>query len=45
MEDLSMTNPVPFGGRNLFDELFRDFTPSYYVKPLHGDALPRLAID
>ncbi len=35
-----MANLAQFGGRNLFDELFRDFTPGYYIKPLHGDALP-----
>lgn len=22
------------------DELFKDFSPGYFVKPLHGDALP-----
>lgn len=35
-----MANLAPFGGRSLFDELFRDFAPGYYVRPLHGDALP-----
>ena len=25
---------------SLFDEFFRDFTPGFFVKPLHGDALP-----
>jgi HSP20 family protein len=35
-----MANLAPFGGRTLFDELFRDFAPGYYIKPLHGDALP-----
>ncbi len=25
---------------NLFDEFFRDFAPGFYVRPLHGDALP-----
>ncbi|OHX14119.1 Hsp20/alpha crystallin family protein [Chromobacterium sphagni] len=25
---------------SLFDEIFRDFTPGFLVKPLHGDALP-----
>lgn len=35
-----MANLAPFGGRTLFDELFRDFAPGYYVKPLHGDPLP-----
>ena len=35
-----MANLAPFGSRNLLDELFRDFTSGYYVKPLHGDPLP-----
>lgn len=25
---------------SLFDELFKDFAPGYFVKPLHGDAMP-----
>lgn len=25
---------------NLFDDFFRDMAPSYFIKPLHGDALP-----
>lgn len=25
---------------SLFDELFRDFAPGFYVRPLHGDPLP-----
>ena len=25
---------------NLFDEIFRDFAPGFYVRPLHGDPLP-----
>jgi HSP20 family protein len=25
---------------SMFDDFFRDISPSYYVKPLHGDALP-----
>ena len=25
---------------SLFDDIFRDFTPGYFIKPLHGDALP-----
>lgn len=25
---------------SLFDEFFRDFTPGFFIKPLHGDALP-----
>ncbi|OIP15167.1 MAG: heat-shock protein Hsp20 [Comamonadaceae bacterium CG_4_9_14_3_um_filter_60_33] len=24
----------------LFDEFFRDVAPGFYIKPLHGDALP-----
>ena len=24
----------------LFDEFFRDFSPGYFVQPLHGDPLP-----
>ncbi len=24
----------------LFDDFFRDVTPGFYIKPLHGDALP-----
>ena len=24
----------------LFDDFFRDFAPGFYVRPLHGDALP-----
>lgn len=35
-----MSNLSPFGGRSLLDEFFRDVSPGYYVKPLHGDALP-----
>ncbi|KUM02633.1 Hsp20/alpha crystallin family protein [Chromobacterium subtsugae] len=25
---------------SLFDEFFRDFTPGFFIKPLHGDAPP-----
>jgi HSP20 family protein len=25
---------------SLFDELFKDLAPGFYVRPLHGDALP-----
>lgn len=25
---------------SLFDDFFRDISPSYYVRPLHGDPLP-----
>lgn len=35
-----MANLTHFGGRSLFDELFRDVAPGYFVKPLHGDPLP-----
>ena len=27
-------------GINLFDELFRDVAPGFFVRPLHGDPLP-----
>ncbi len=26
---------------SLFDDLFRDLSPGFYVKPLHGDPLPQ----
>jgi HSP20 family protein len=26
---------------SLFDDLFRDFAPGYFVRPLHGDPLPQ----
>lgn len=35
-----MSSLSPFVGRGLFDELFRDVNPGYFIKPLHGDALP-----
>lgn len=35
-----MSNLTNFGGRSLFDEFFRDFSPGYLIKPLHGDPLP-----
>lgn len=35
-----MSNLNPFVSRNLFDELFRDVNPGYFIKPLHGDPLP-----
>ncbi|MDD1620028.1 MAG: Hsp20 family protein [Methylococcaceae bacterium] len=35
-----MNNLSPFVSRSLFDELFRDVNPGYFIKPLHGDALP-----
>ncbi len=31
---------------SLFDEFFRDFSPGFFVKPLHGDPLPsRIAVE
>ncbi|MFN3629786.1 MAG: Hsp20/alpha crystallin family protein, partial [Casimicrobiaceae bacterium] len=31
---------------SLFDEFFRDMSPGFFVKPLHGDPLPtRIAVD
>jgi len=35
-----MSNLTPFINRGLLDELFRDVSPGYYIKPLHGDPLP-----
>ncbi len=35
-----MSHLSPFVSRGLFDELFRDVNPGYFIKPLHGDALP-----
>lgn len=35
-----MSSLSPFASRGLFDELFRDVNPGYFIKPLHGDALP-----
>lgn len=35
-----MRNLSPFISHGLFDELFRDVSPGYFIKPLHGDALP-----
>lgn len=26
---------------SLFDDFFKDFTPGFYVRPLHGDGLPQ----
>ena len=41
-----MNNLTPFVSHSLFDELFRDTNPSYFIKPLHGDPLPsQLRID
>ncbi len=36
-----MNSLISRGG--LFDELFRDVTPGFYVRPLHGDPLPNPA--
>lgn len=35
-----MRNLTPFVSSNFMDELFKDVSPGYFVKPLHGDALP-----
>ena len=35
-----MSNLIPFVSGGLFDELFRDVSPGYFIKPLHGDSLP-----
>lgn len=35
-----MSTLSPLMSRSLFDELFRDVSPAYYIKPLHGDPLP-----
>lgn len=36
-----MANPVI--RNSLFDDFFRDVAPGYFIKPLHGDPLPRAA--
>jgi HSP20 family protein len=35
-----MANLMNLGGRSLFDDFFRELSPGYFIKPLHGDALP-----
>ena len=35
-----MRNLSPFVSRGLLEELLRDVSPGYFIKPLHGDALP-----
>ena len=35
-----MNNLSTFVNRGIFDELFRDVNPGYFIKPLHGDPLP-----
>lgn len=35
-----MSNLTTFINRGIIDELFRDVNPGYFIKPLHGDALP-----
>ena len=35
-----MRSLTPLVGKGLLDEFFRDVNPGYYIKPLHGDALP-----
>ncbi len=37
-----MSNLSPFVSRGLFNELLSDVGPGYFIKPLHGDALPAL---
>lgn len=32
---------LPSLRNNLFDDLFRDLAPGYWVRPLHGDPLPQ----
>ena len=32
---------LPSLRRSLFDDLFRDLAPGYFVRPLHGDPLPQ----
>jgi HSP20 family protein len=32
---------TPRRSSSLFDEFFRDFSPGFYVQPLHGDPLPQ----
>ncbi len=33
----------PMIRNSLFDDFFRDVAPGFFIKPLHGDALPRAA--
>ena len=41
-----MSNLSPFVSRGLLSELFSDVAPGYFIKPLHGDALPaRIKVD
>ena len=35
-----MSRLINLGSRSLFDEFFRDMSPGYFIKPLHGDGLP-----
>ncbi len=37
-----MSSLIPRGS-SLFDDFFKDFAPGFYVRPLHGDALPNPA--
>lgn len=34
-----MNGLIRRGSNNLIDEFFRDFTPGFFVQPLHGDPL------
>ena len=33
-------NALTHRSNSLFDEFFRDMSPGFFVRPLHGDALP-----
>jgi HSP20 family protein len=35
-----MSNLSTFVSRGMIDELFRDVSSGYFIKPLHGEALP-----
>jgi len=35
-----MSSLSPFSKRNLIDELFRDVSPGFFIRPLHGEPLP-----
>lgn len=32
---------LPVSRTSLFDDIFRDLAPGFFVRPLHGDALPQ----
>jgi HSP20 family protein len=37
---MHMSSLIPFSNRNLIDELFRDVSPGFFIRPLHGEPLP-----